>query len=384
MLRTSLIASALALALAVSLPAAASTQSTNPAARKLIDQALADVKQRKFGSALVGLDQAVKIDNTTSEARRLLAALFLDMALADDSHTAQDYRRAARRLATEALTIDPTDDRAQEVLTGLTGAFDQQYHQPAPAVDALSEEAGLLYDKAQYVAASRKYEQALNADPDFPDTYVYLGNTLVQMNELKGAEQAYQKAIELDRNFEGAWIALYKLTKITRRATQGEAAALGAITALPSTFDGWSAMNEVFGNKGVKLRSFDYRPKGSYSVKGKAIKVDQDLTGPDQAAWNAVANAQKTASDPALQRSAFAVVLATWDAALREIAEIDKKAPVTDPTLRDMLAFRQAGQLKAALFTLQYREIWRADFEAWKKAEPDGVKRFINTFRVSP
>jgi hypothetical protein len=33
---------------------------------------------------------------------------------------------------------------------------------------------------------------------------------------------------------------------------------------------------------------------------------------------------------------------------------------------------------------LQYRESWRAEFEAWKKANPNGIRKFVNTYALRP
>jgi hypothetical protein len=33
---------------------------------------------------------------------------------------------------------------------------------------------------------------------------------------------------------------------------------------------------------------------------------------------------------------------------------------------------------------LQYRESWRAEFEAWKKMHPDGIRKFVNTYALRP
>lgn len=374
----------LALAAGCALPASAATKSTDPAARKLIDQAVLDLKAGKVEPAVDSLLQANKLGRDASESRTLLASVFYDLSRNDDSHRIWHLRRQARNFAVDALLIDGSDMDAQDIMTGLSGAFDQQKYQPAAAVKALSDQADMLYDARQYQAAIRKYEEVIGRDPRYPDVYVNLGDCLFQMGEKAGAEQAYRKAIELDRNYEGAWMALNKLLTRQKREKDAEAAAFGAVAALPSTIDGWGELFALLRQKDSKARRFDYKPKASYSLLRKKFLIDQDMGPIERSAWIVVANAQQAASDPAQQRSPFQILLATWTTALPELAKTDKANPVNDATLRDMLAFHQAGQLKAALFALQYKEAYRPDYEAWKKAEPDGLKRFIDTFRIVP
>jgi hypothetical protein len=44
----------------------------------------------------------------------------------------------------------------------------------------------------------------------------------------------------------------------------------------------------------------------------------------------------------------------------------------------------RADQLETALLLLEYKESYRAEFEAWKKAHPDGIRKFIDTYALQP
>ena len=44
----------------------------------------------------------------------------------------------------------------------------------------------------------------------------------------------------------------------------------------------------------------------------------------------------------------------------------------------------QAGQLEAALLLLTYRESYRAEWEAWKRDHPQGLRKFVDTYGLQP
>jgi Tfp pilus assembly protein PilF len=372
----------LALAVALALPAGAATKSTDPAARKLIDQARADIDNGQLEPAINNLVEAAKIERNSSEARALLGGVFYELSRIDDSHRVWQMRRKARAFTLDALLIDANDQDAAWAKDALAGIFDQEHPEPEAAMAAMVDQADKLCDTKQWSAAVTMYQRAIAAYPRVPDIHLFLGNCLAGWGELGKAEQAYRKAIQNDRNFEGAWLALHKLLTRQKRDQDADAAAYAIVAALPSTIDGWPAVRTALQRDGGAVRQFDFQPKGSYSIKRNKIVIESGMSLANVAAWTAVANANQAALAASPKKSPFEVQLATWTKALPEIAKTDKMSPVTDPMLRDMLAFHEAGQLKASLFALQYLEAYRADYEAWRKAEPEGLTRFIKTFRV--
>ena len=53
-----------------------------------------------------------------------------------------------------------------------------------------------------------------------------------------------------------------------------------------------------------------------------------------------------------------------------------------DQDTRELLA--KADQLEAGLLILRYKESYRPEFEAWKKAHPNGIRKFVDTWGLQP
>jgi hypothetical protein len=132
------------------------------------------------------------------------------------------------------------------------------------------------------------------------------------------------------------------------------------------------------------LDTLEYKPMSGYSPSQNRVVTEENMRAADLQAWLIFGNAQWDAVREARPgRSAFDTELAAWEAALPRIAALPQADRIKDSTMSAMLRFYHGGQLKPALFLIAYRESYRRDFEAWKKANPDGIRRFVETFRVS-
>jgi len=78
--------------------------------------------------------------------------------------------------------------------------------------------------------------------------------------------------------------------------------------------------------------------------------------------------------------------LAVWKAAMNVADEIAANGgeALTDPGLIAMHTLAKADQLEAALLILRYKESYRPEFEAWKKAHPNGIRKFVDTWGLQP
>jgi tetratricopeptide (TPR) repeat protein len=376
-------AAVLLAALAQALPAAAYTESTDPAARAAIDQAKADMTAGKIQASVNTLLEVIKTDKHSSEAPRQLAIYFYNMAVGDDTHLAVYFRRQAETFANKALRIDDEDRDAADVRDRATGKRELVLRWVTYPARPQSDAADALFDGGQWRAAIAKYEEAASIDTRCATLHLNIGQAHLRLGDTASAERAFRKAVATEPNLEDAWLELSNLLRKQKRVEESEAAAMGAVTARPNSPKGWFGVRAAQIRKGATPRFFIYKPKGSYSVRQKKIFVDSGQAPVDEAAWTVVAEAQRSVveADPTLGRAA--IQIATWDKALRTIAATEKVTPVTDPTLRDMLAFHQGGQLKAAVFALLFQDAYRDEYEAWKKAEPDGLQRFIDIFHTS-
>ena len=69
--------------------------------------------------------------------------------------------------------------------------------------------------------------------------------------------------------------------------------------------------------------------------------------------------------------------------ALVVLAELKEPAGV-DPAILKLKSIADAGQLEPALLLLTYRESYRAELEAWKQRNPNGVRQFVERFALKP
>ena len=96
--------------------------------------------------------------------------------------------------------------------------------------------------------------------------------------------------------------------------------------------------------------------------------------------------ATQQARDGKASGTPFATELASWRTAFKVVDELSAKdgGELQDPALKTMQMLARADQLEPALLLLQYKESWRAEFEAWKTAHPDGVRKFIDAYQLRP
>ena|SRR3989338_4098008 len=73
--------------------------------------------------------------------------------------------------------------------------------------------------ESKFVEAFKRYQMAIDADPEFIDPYVELGGLLVKVGDLKGALQCYRDAVRLDGS---APSNLYNLKAILEKMAKTE------------------------------------------------------------------------------------------------------------------------------------------------------------------
>lgn len=372
MLRSALLLAALAL----SAPTHADVASKVELARTLISQGKAHEEAGKFNEALESYRAAAKADPGASEPLSHLALLMVYASKNTEATYVQSYRAQATTYANAALKVDAHDPNAMEALRLLADSVEQQTYEPAPAALAAVKEGELLFSSGKYAEAALKYEAAIRLDPAYPEAVVLLGDCYYMQGDMVRAEQQFRQATVMHPSHGTAWRFLYDALVKQGKFKEAQAAAFGALAAMPSAKPNWQRVGEAMDRAGRTMRLFTWHPRAA--IQGKEIHIDP--TGPesDGAAWMAYA-----VSLAAEQKGTpFARQLAILKSTLQIIDELAKADKITDQGLRDMIRFNKAGQLKAALFALHYKEAYRVDFEAWKKAEPDGLKRFVETFLV--
>jgi len=76
--------------------------------------------------------------------------------------------------------------------------------QPPPGGKEMLEKAKQLSDAGRQPEAIEIFRAYLAKDPNYPNAYYYLGKSLFETDDLRGAEQAFKKGLELMKEMKGA------------------------------------------------------------------------------------------------------------------------------------------------------------------------------------
>ena len=361
-------------------PAFAGVVVTVDKARVLINQGNAFEAQGKVNEALASYRDAAKADPGASQPLSYLALLMFYASQNTEAQHVNDYRRQTEEYARAALKIDHRDPNAMEVLRLLADGEAQKRREPTAAAAALVREGEVLFGERKYAEAAVKYAEAARLDPSYADAVVFLGDCYYLQGDMVRAEQKFREATVIDPQFGAAWRYLYDALVKQDKRSEAAAAALGAVASLPSAQPNWLRVSEAMDLAGRPLRQFKWKPKAS--ANGDEIQIDPTGAEGDNLAWMAYAISMAAADKGGKKLSPFARELAVWKDTLQIISEVGGTDKIKDQGLRDMILFNKSGQLQPAIFALMYKEAYRPDFEAWKRAEPEGLKRFIDTFGV--
>jgi len=374
------------LAFALLLPMAASAQlyMGNEQSEALRKEGEAFEQQDQLKEAMARYAAAFAADRKASLPVARMAYLYLRLSQAAQDGKAEAYRGEASKAALTAINIDGNNTLAMEVLRQLDDPQPQARYQPGKASHAAMQEGEALFHAKKYPEAIAQYQQALALDARNVDAIVYLGDCYFAQGDYLKAEKIFLQATQSEPLLGIAWRFLFDTQMRLSKLKDAETSALGAIAARPSELPSWLRMGQLHAAWGQKLARLRLVPRARLVAGTRNIEMDTDQETPDSAAWLAYAMAQATESIKPGKASPFEQELAAWTTAVLIIQELGTAARLKDEGLRQMIKFHEAGQLKAALFALRYREAWRPDFEAWKKAEPDGLKKFIDTFHIGP
>ncbi len=361
-------------------PALAEVIPLNEKAATLLNKGLALDAEGKAKEAMEHFTEAAKIAPTASAPLSMIADMWLRASRGAPVNEVGQYRQVAGTKARAALKLDDRDPVAMEVLRKLSDGDERKRHAPSPAAEQAAVEGERLFSEKKYDEARAKYELAVQRDPAFVQALVYVGDCYFMQGDMLRAEQTFHKATQLDPLLGQAWRFLFDALLHQGKLKDAEAAALGALAANPGEKPNWMRVGHLMKlTTQQKLAPFQLVRKAMFE-EGKIV-VDPEAAESDAVFWLGYGLALAAGKPSA---SPFARELEAWTSALIIAAEGGKADQITDESVRQMLRFHKAGQLKAAIFALLYREAYRPEFEAWKKAEPDGLKRFVDTFRTGP
>lgn len=380
--------------------AQASAVQLNPAAEALLSEAHLLVAQGKAQEAFNKYAAAAKADPASSLPLSSMASMLNNAARQSQDDQAAKMRQQAESLARQALTLEPNDPIAQEVLRELDDGKPLPLHQPSAQAEALLHEGEVLFNSKKMDEALVKYEQAAQADPQYSTAWIYAGDCFFFQQKWAEAELRFRKGVETEPLNAQGWRFLADALIRQDKRSAAEAALIGGIAAQPSQLPNWGRLAQMRSADGYPLTPLKLvrkvRAELDPVTRTANLSVDPSLASsdpkkqPDSAIWLALALQQaqqrKAASEGKASKTPFASELASWQKALAVAGEITANGggELTDPGLKTMQMLARADQLETALLLLEYKESYRAEFEAWKKAHPDGIRKFIDTYALQP
>jgi tetratricopeptide (TPR) repeat protein len=368
--------------------------------QKLVSEGHALQAAGKYKEALDKFEAARQLSPEASSPLSAAAYLLQTLVPGLPEDAAAKARQQAEGLARAALKLAANDPLAAEVLRMQTDPAGLPDYKPSDAAAKAYAEGEVLFHKGQYDAARAKYREAQLADPRFATAFVMEGDTYFMEKNWAAAEMLFHKATQVDPQSAQAWRFLADTQARLGNRAGLEQAALQAVAVQPSQIPSWERLAAVAKIDGkpltrlqlVRLASVSLDPKTGKAVvtlaeQFKGAKVEDNS---DYAVWLAYAlaqaNAMTTAAKEGRTLSPFAQELAGWNIAMKVAAELAEKGapPLSSPVLLALRGLKSPEDLEAAILLLMYREAYRPEFEAWKKAHPDGIRKFVATYQLMP
>lgn len=388
----------LGLALATHLPSYADWKG-NAASQALSKEADDLYSRGKVREALDKYQAATAADPTTSYPVSLIANAVYVASNAAKGEERTRLRTKAEELARAALKLEPANPIAQETLRKLLddGSAPLRHAPTREAVLALSEGEN-LFQRGDYAGALKQYELAIARDPLYALAWLDAGDCYFVQKNYAEAEPRFRKATELEPMMGQAWRFLADALVQQGKRKAGEAALYGGIAAQPSQLPNWDKLALLWRGDGLPLKRLNLVPRASATldVATKQISVTVTAAGavdkndPDIGVWVAYASSRAISMhDNGVGKDAmspFLIELKAWRDALKVAAEVSAASgvPPREAPLTLMLELDKTNQLEAAILLLLYRESYRAEFEAWKAAHPDGIRLFVASTGLRP
>jgi len=366
----------------------------NAEAESLVNQGHALQTQGKYKQAFEKFSAAAQADPQASLPLSSIAGMLLRMSQQTQGADAAKLRKQSEDMARQALQKHANDPVAMEVLREITDDKPLPLHEPTPEAAAALHEGELLFTQRKLDEALAHYERAAALDPQYSQAWIYAGDCYYFQKKYAEAEQRFRKGVEVEPLNSQGWRFLADALVSQGKPGPAEGALMGGIAAQPSQMPNWIKLNQLRTNSGFPLTSLNLVRKARGELdpaSGKMqISIDSSINSPDLgkrpdgAFWLMLATQQ--ARDGKASGTPFATELASWRTAFKVVDELSAKdgGELQDPALKTMQMLARADQLEPALLLLQYRESWRAEFEAWKTAHPDGVRKFIDTYQLRP
>ncbi len=369
----------------------------NKEAAPLVQQAQLLAAQGKYQEAITKFQEAGKLDPQSSLPLSGVANVLMKASQTAQGDAVTRLRQQSESLARQALALGEDDPLAQEVLRNLLDDRPPPLHVPNQQAWKVMQEGEVLFQANKPDEALVKYEEAARLDPQYSSAVVNAGDCYFVQKKWPEAEALFSKATQIEPLNGQAWRFLSDALSWQGKWAASETALFNGLAAQPNQLPTWDKLASLRNKQGYPLTALKLKRKSRVVADpqrdGKlAIQMDAEFNVkdyqqvPEGAVWLAVAmyEINARAKNPAGQP--FAIELAAWRTALQAVDEVVAKGgqDIKDPALLNLRQLARDDQLEAGLLLLEYHESWRAEFEAWKKAHPDGIRKFVNTYALRP
>jgi len=216
------------------------TEALNPTAVARLG--LIYTNQGKVSSAITYLRKAIELNPEDLDVRIKLGQLDL----------ASGNLKEARAKATYVLEKRPTDPEAPQLLAGSISAMNEveptvaqlrQLPAPAPSGAPVLTALALIESRRGRMAeAESLLQQAIKADPSYPDSYAVQAAILVNRKNIPAALESFKRAAELSPIRSPRWIQYAQFLFRTGNAAQAKATLQTVTAKAPDSAPVWTLL----------------------------------------------------------------------------------------------------------------------------------------------
>lgn len=357
----------------------------------------------KVSEAMDQLDQAIARDPKDPQPFWIKAQVHRELAKQTKGWTAAWHKECAEENAEAMLDLGLEKDAAANAMMLLQHLRDDERPVPAeptPAAKKAFEEGEVAFGKQDWAAARKGYQLALKESPTYALAALYVGDSYYAEKRMEDAIPWFRTAADLNPHDPRAWRYMADAQSALGRKKEAEATMVAAIQVFPANRASWQPLAWHRAAEGRRMNRLAFKPGVTvdWDKDGKQrIGIQASPEDPQaQTTWLLLASAildtitsetkPGQGKAPADLRSRFQQERFFWEIALKAYAEACQAAKTEpkDRVLRQFLVFQKDGQLDAALFLLRYREAFRPDYEAWRKAHPGAVQAFLDRYNIRP
>jgi tetratricopeptide (TPR) repeat protein len=357
----------------------------------------------KVAEAMDQLDQAIARDPKDPQPFWIKAQVHRELAKQTRGWAAAWHKECAEENAEAMLDLGLEKEAATNAMMLLQHLRDEERPVPAePSSEARRafDEGEAAFGKQDWNAARKGYQQALKESPTFALAALYVGDSYFAEKRMEEAIPWFRPAADLNPHDPRAWRYMADAQSALGRKKEAEATMIAAVQVFPANRASWQPLAWHRAAEGRRMTRLAFKPGVTvdWDKDGKQqIGIQASPEDPQaQTIWMLLASAildtitLETKSDQgkasAGLRSRFQQERLFWEIGLKAYAEAcqNAKTEPKDRVLRQFLVFQKDGQLDAAIFLLRYREAFRPDYEAWRKAHPGAVQAFLDRYNIRP